>query len=216
MNSWYRMESKEVLELLEVREDRGLSSDEVRVRRERYGINELIDRGMKNPWKILLEQLTGLMIIILIIAAVISLLMGETKDAIAILVIVVLNAILGFSQEYRAEKAMAALKKLSVPKVRVRRGGKVQEVSAQDLVPGDIVLIEAGNAIPADGSLVNSSNLRVQESVLTGESEAVEKSAKAIQSNQPALGDQHNRLFMGTVATYGRGEYVITETGMQT
>jgi P-type Ca2+ transporter type 2C len=216
MNPWFEMESQQVLEALDVKAENGLSSDEALVRRGKYGANELVDRGMKSPWKILLEQFTGLMIIILIIAAVISILLGETTDAIAILVIVILNAVLGFSQEYSAEKAMAALKKLSVPKVRVRRSQKVQEIQAQDLVPGDIVLIEAGNAIPADGSLIFSSNLRVQESVLTGESEAVEKSIKAIKANQPALGDQHNRLFMGTVTTYGRAEMVVTETGMKT
>jgi Ca2+-transporting ATPase len=210
------MENDQIQAVLEVNAQKGLSSEEVRVRKARYGANELIDRGIKNPWKILLEQLTGMMIIILIIAAIISLLLGETKDAIAILVIVVLNAILGFSQEYRAEKAMAALKKLSVPKVRVRRDEKIIEVSAQELVPGDVVLIEAGNAIPADGSLMSSSNLRIQESVLTGESEAVEKSPKIIKGKQSSLGDQHNRLFMGTVATYGRGEFLVTEIGMNT
>ena len=216
MKPWFQMESEQVLDILEVQAYKGLSAEDVQIRRERYGSNELIDRGMKSPWKIILEQLTGLMIIILIIAAIISFLLGETTDALAILVIVVLNAVLGFSQEYRAEKAMAALKKLSVPKVRVRRDQKVQEISAIDLVPGDIVLIEAGNAVPADGSLIVASNLRVQESVLTGESEAVEKDLKAIQAERPALGDQHNRLFMGTVVTYGRGEMVVTETGMQT
>ncbi|MBI9051325.1 MAG: cation-translocating P-type ATPase [Anaerolineaceae bacterium] len=216
MNTWFEKDSQKILEILEVNAHTGLGEEEIRVRKERYGSNELIDRGMKNPWKIILEQLTGLMIIILIIAAAISLLLGETTDAIAILVIVILNAVLGFSQEYRAEKAMAALKKLSVPKVRVRRIGKIMEVSAQELVPGDIVLIEAGNAIPADGSLIQSSNLRIQESVLTGESEAVEKSPKPIQAKQPALGDQTNRLFMGTIATYGRGEMVVSEIGMQT
>ncbi len=216
MNTWYQMEKEQILALLEVESQKGLSNEEVGIRKERYGSNELVDRGIKSPWKILFEQLSGLMIIILIIAAVISMVLGETIDAIAILVIVVLNAILGFSQEYRAEKAMAALKKLSVPRVRVRRAGKVIELPAQELLPGDIVLIEAGNAIPADGSLITSSNLRIQESVLTGESEAVEKSSKVIKTNQSSLGDQHNRLFMGTVATYGRGEYIVTEIGMQT
>jgi Ca2+-transporting ATPase len=216
MNTWFAKDSQEILETLKVDARKGLDEDDILARKERYGSNELIDRGMKSPWKIILEQLTGLMIIILIIAAAISFLLHETTDAIAILVIVVLNAVLGFSQEYRAEKAMAALKKLSVPKVKVRRNGKVTEISAQQLVPGDIVLIEAGNSIPADGSLIQASNLRIQEAVLTGESEAVEKSTKAVQADKPALGDQHNRLFMGTIATYGRGEMVVTEIGMQT
>lgn len=216
MNTWYQMEKEQILALLEVDSQLGLSNEEVGIRKERYGANELVDRGIKSPWKILLDQLTGLMIIILIIAAVISILLGETVDAIAILVIVVLNAVLGFTQEYRAENAMAALKRMAVPKVRVRRAGKVIEVSAQELVPGDIVLLEAGNAIPADGNLISSSNLRIQESVLTGESEAVEKSPQPTIGQQSSLGDQHNRMFMGTVATYGRGEYVVTEIGMKT
>ncbi len=105
---------------------------------------------------------------------------------------------------------------MSVPKVRVRRDGKISEVPAQDLVPGDIITLEAGNAIPADGSLVESANLRVQESILTGESEPVEKSLEPIHKEHPALGDQHNRVFMGTVVTYGRATAIITETGMQT
>jgi Ca2+-transporting ATPase len=216
MSTWHQMEKEQILTLLEVDSQKGLSNEEVRIRKERYGANELVDRGIKSPWKILLDQLSGLMIIILIIAAVISILLGETVDAIAILVIVILNAVLGFTQEYRAENAMAALKKMAVPRVRVRRSDKIVEVSAQELVPGDIVLLEAGNAIPADGNLIFSSNLRVQESVLTGESEPVEKSAPPIVVEQAALGDQHNRLFMGTVATYGRGEYVVTEIGMKT
>ncbi len=164
----------------------------------------------------MLEQLTETMVVILIISAVVTIFLHEYKDAIAILVIVILNSILGFTQEYRAEKAMAALKKMSVPKVRVRRDGHVIEIPAQQLVPGDIIFLEAGNAVPADGSLLESANLRVQESVLTGESEAVEKNIEAIHKENPALGDQHNRVFSGTVVTYGRGTAVITETGMQT
>ena len=166
--------------------------------------------------KSLWEQLTGTMVVILIISAVITFFLREYTDAIAILVIVILNTILGFSQEYRAEQAMAALKKMAVPKVRVRRDGRVTEVRAQELVPGDIVFLEAGNSVPADGNLVENANLRVQESVLTGESEPVEKRLEPINKENPSLGDQHNRLFMGTLATFGRGTVVVTETGMNT
>lgn len=216
MSNWFAKEAPQVVQELESNMETGLSHEEVTSRREQYGKNELEDRGTKSPWKILWEQMTETMVVILIISAVITVFLGEYKDAIAIFVIVILNAILGFTQEYRAEQAMAALKKMSVPKVRVRRNGKTTEVPAQELVPGDIVSLEAGNSVPADGSLVESSNFRVQESILTGESEPVEKSLEPIHKEHPALGDQHNRIFMGTTVTYGRATAVITETGMQT
>lgn len=216
MSSWFTKTVEEVLRENDTNLQQGLSMAEVQQRREKYGRNELVERGTKSPWKILWEQLTETMVVILIISAIVTLFLQEYKDAIAILVIVVLNSILGFTQEYRAEKAMAALKKMSVPKVRVRREGKISEISAQELVPGDIVFLEAGNVIPADGNLVENANLRVQEAVLTGESEAVEKDLEAIQRENPALGDQHNRLFMGTLVTYGRGTQLVTDTGMQT
>lgn len=216
MSQWFAKNVEEVLKESGSDLQQGLSSTEVVKRREQYGSNELVDRGSKSPWKILWEQLTETMVVILIIAAVVTIFLREYKDAIAILVIVVLNSILGFTQEYRAEQAMAALKKMAVPKVRVRREGKVSEIRAQELVPGDIIFLEAGNVIPADGSLVENANLRVQESILTGESEPVEKSLDVIHKENPALGDQHNRLFMGTLVTYGRGTAVITDTGMHT
>ncbi len=216
MKNWYSKNVHDVLQEVGGDLQKGLSSDEVIKSREQYGLNELVDRGTKSPWKILWEQLTGTMVIMLIISAVITFFLNEYKDAIAILVIVILNTILGFSQEYRAEKAMAALKKMAVPKVRVRRDGKVTEIRAQELVPGDIIFLEAGNSVPADGSLVENANLRVQEAVLTGESEPVEKRLEIIQKENPSLGDQHNRLFMGTLVTFGRGTVVVTETGMNT
>jgi P-type Ca2+ transporter type 2C len=216
MNRWFTKTVEEVLQETGSDRTQGLTSQEVVRRQGRYGLNELEDRGTKSPWKILWEQFTETMVVMLIVSAIITLLLQEYKDAIAILVIVVLNSILGFTQEYRAEQAMAALKKMAVPKVRARRDGQVVEIPAQQLVPGDVILLEAGNAIPADGSLLESVNLRVQESVLTGESEPVEKATQAIDKEHPALGDQHNRIFMGTVVTYGRGTAVITETGMQT
>src|SRR5207244_3276486 len=151
-----------------------------------------------------------------IIAAAISLALGDYKDAIAILAIVVLNAVLGFSQEYRAEKAIAALKKLAVPNVKVRRSGHIKEMSARELVPGDIVLLETGNLVPADCRLLETANLRVQEAALTGESEPVEKDRNALSDVDLPLGEQRNMAYMGTVITYGRGEAVVIETGMAT
>ncbi|MDQ3285728.1 MAG: cation-translocating P-type ATPase, partial [Actinomycetota bacterium] len=159
---------------------------------------------------------TSAMIVILIVAAVASALLGDYEDSIAIAVIVVLNAALGFGQEYRAERAMDALKRLSAPIVKVRRNGHVREVSARELVPGDVVLLEAGNLVPADGRLLEGTNLRVQESALTGESEPVEKDPVALEEEDPPLGERANMVYSSTVVTKGRGLYVVTETGMAT
>ena len=162
MNIWYQLIIDDAAKELGTSAAGGLSAAEADLRQKRYGPNELVDRGQKSPWAILWEQMTALMVVILIVAAVASALLGDWKDAIAILTIVVLNAILGFSQEYRAEKAMAALKRMSTPVVRVRRDGQIREISSRDLVPGDVVLLEAGNVVPADLRLVESANLRVQ------------------------------------------------------
>lgn len=216
MSKWHQMSKEDVLIDLGTNLETGLEIEEAHQRQLKYGSNELVDRGVKSPWKILWEQLTGIMVVILIISAAVSLLLHEYTDAIVILIIVVINAILGFTQEYRAEKAMAALKKMAVPHVHVRRDGHLVEIRAQELVPGDIVLLEAGNSIPADGNIIESINLRLQESVLTGESEAVEKNDKVIANENAALGDQRNRAFMGTIVTYGRGTMVVTDTGMNT
>ncbi|NTW43869.1 MAG: HAD-IC family P-type ATPase, partial [Anaerolineaceae bacterium] len=216
MGQWFTKTPKEVLGEVGSDLQQGLSSTEVQIRLQKYGKNELIDRGTKNPWKIVLEQLTDTMVIVLLISALITFFLHEYVDSIVILVIVILNTILGFTQEYRAEQAMAALKKMAVPKVRVRRDSHIIEIQAQDLVPGDILFLEAGNSIPADGSIIEVSNLRIQEAVLTGESEPVEKENLPISKEHPSLGDQKNRVFMGTIVTMGRGTVVITDTGMQT
>lgn len=212
----HRQSVSEAFSALTVSPETGLSPDEAARRLAETGPNELIDRGGKSPWKILLEQLTGIMTVVLIVSAVISLFLSDYEDAIAILAIVILNTLLGFTQEYRAEKAMAALKKMAVPRVKVRRAGRVLEISARELVPGDLVLLETGNLIPADGRLVEAVNLKIQEAVLTGESEAVEKITAPIPQDNLPLGDQRNRAFMGTVVTYGRGTLLITGTGMKT
>ncbi|MEN6409904.1 MAG: cation-translocating P-type ATPase [Anaerolineaceae bacterium] len=216
MSDWYLQESDEVVSALGTRLQTGLD-DAVAVRRlQEVGPNELVDRGGKSPWKILLEQFTGIMTIVLIISAVISIFLGDMAEAIAILAIVVLNTILGFTQEYRAEKAMAALKRMAAPHVRVRRNGHVVEITASELVPGDIVLLDAGSSVPADGRVLEAANLRVQEAVLTGESEPIEKMSGALTGKDLAIGDRRNMVYMGTTVTYGRGQVVITNTGMNT
>jgi Ca2+-transporting ATPase len=216
MTNWFQLDPQQTLQELETDLHSGLSSEEAARRLEQYGRNELIERGAKSPWAILWEQLTGIMVVILIISAVISIILGEYTDAIVIMIIVVLNALLGFTQEYRAEQAMAALKRMAVPRVHVRRDGRLREIPAGEIVPGDVIVLEAGNAIPADSRLIEVANLRVQEAVLTGESDAVEKDIAAIHDENPPLGDRINVVYMGTVATYGRGIAVVTDTGMKT
>lgn len=216
MTNWHQLDLPSVLRELRTDEFSGLSKEEATRRLEQYGRNALAGGGIKSPWLILWEQLTALMMVILIIAGVVSALLGDYKDAIAIGAIVVLNALLGFSQEYRAEKAMAALRKLAVPTVRVRRDGKIEEISAEALAPGDVVLLEAGNLVAADCRIIESADLQTHEAALTGESEPIRKSIGAIEAADAPLGDRHNMAYMGTFITAGRGLGVVTETGMKT
>jgi P-type Ca2+ transporter type 2C len=213
--TWHQLEVNAVLAKLETDATYGLDETVAAERLEQDGANVLVEAGIKNPWLILLEQFTGTMVLVLIVAAAVSIVLGEVTDAIAILVIVVLNAALGFSQEFRAEQAMAALRELSSPTVRLRRGGNLHERPAGDLVAGDIVLLEAGNLVSADGRLLEAANLRIQESSLTGESVPVDKSVPALEAEVLPVGDRSNMVFMGTAVTAGRGLMVVTETGMR-
>ncbi len=215
MSAWHTMTREHALEKLNAVPE-GLSSDEVEERLAQYGSNELEERGLRSPWKVLIGQFTEIMVVVLLIAAGISLAMSHTTDAIVILIIVILNAILGFTQEYRAERAMAALKEMSVPTVRVRRDGQIREVEATSLVPGDIILLEAGDRIPADARVIESVNLRIEEAALTGESVPVSKSEAPFEDEGLPLGDRRNMVFMGTAVTYGRGTALVVETGMET
>ena len=216
MSDWYKLESEDVVQQLNTSLSAGLNTEEANKRLEQYGLNELVEKGAKSPWLILLDQFKDAMVVILFIAALVSLALGEEADVIIIMAIVVLNAVIGFTQEYRAEQAVAALKKLSVPHVKVRRDGRYEEISARKIVPGDVVMLEAGNLVPADGRLLESVNLKVEEAALTGESEAVEKVVEAIDKENITLGDRRNMVYMGTTISYGRGTAVITGTGMET
>ncbi len=216
MSVWYQKSVEEILQQFDSNPHNGLAESQAQQLMQEFGPNELVERGVKNPWLILFDQFKETMVVILIIAAIISAILGDFKDALAILAIIVINAILGFRQEYQAERAMAALKKMAVPSVRVRRDGHVKEISARLLVPGDIILIEAGNTIPADCRILESVNLRVQEAALTGESEPVAKNSAPIPKQDISLADRHNMLFMGTAVAYGRGQAIVTETGMHT
>jgi Ca2+-transporting ATPase len=213
---WHTQSTQEVLSAVNSDAKQGLHSADAYQLLEKVGYNELEERGGKSPFAILWEQFTSTMVLILIAAAVVSAFLGKPLETIAISAIVVLFALLGFVQEYRAERAIAALKQLAVPLVRVIRGGATEQVSARELVPGDVVVLEAGSAIPADLRIIESSNLRVQEAALTGESEAVDKQTNALANDNLPLGDRVNMAYMGTAVTYGRGTGVVVATGMRT
>jgi Ca2+-transporting ATPase len=213
---WHLLETETALERLASDFERGLSSREAERRLLSHGPNLLQERGGTSPWRILWEQFTSTMALILISASLLSFLVGSPKDTITILAIVCLFALLGFFQEYRAERAIRALKRLAAPNVRVRRGGVVVEVPAAALVPGDILLLEAGNLVPADCRVIESYNLKIQEAVLTGESEAVEKDPRPLRGENLALGDRRNLAFSGTTVSYGRGVALVVSTGMAT
>ena len=213
---WYKLPAAQVLAQLGSDQDQGLAGNEAARLLEQAGPNELQEEAQRSRWQILLQQFAGILTILLAIAALVSMVLGDWIEAIAILVIIVLNAFLGYTQEYRAEQSMAALKRMSVPSVRVRRDGQLREVSARDLVPGDVVILETGNVVPADGRVLLSANLRVEEAPLTGESEPVDKDADLVFESDKPLGDRRNMLFSGTLVNYGRGEFVVTATGMKT
>jgi Ca2+-transporting ATPase len=214
---WHLRTIEELLEAFDVEPINGLNAGEVAVRQKKYGPNELVESGLKSPWRILWEQITDVMVLILIGVAAISALVKDILDGIIILAIVVLNAMLGFVQEYRAEQAMVALKRMSAPSVRVWRDGRVAETESRELVPGDVVLLEAGSVIPADMRVIDAANLRVQEASLTGESEPVDKSAVQFQATRHLpIGDRANMLYKGTFVAYGRGTGLVTATGMNT
>jgi Ca2+-transporting ATPase len=217
MPDFYRLNVDEVLAELKVDPKQGLTEAEIVKRQEQYGKNTLPTESGTSLLKLILSQFTDLMVLILIGAAVISFFLGDVKDVFVILIIVILNAMLGTYQEYRAEQALAALSALQVPMVRVRRGGEIHQISAEELVPGDVVLLEEGDRVPADGRLIESINMQIEEAALTGESVPVTKNVASIPGDQPvALGDRTNMAFMGTAVNYGRGELVVTTTGLKT
>lgn len=214
--SWHTLPVKEVYDRLATTELTGLRGSLAKSRLEEQGPNQLIAGEKKTVLSIFLAQFTDMMIWVLIGAAVISGLVGEWTDASIILVVVLLNAILGTVQESKAEAALDALKKMAAPTAQVIRDGVAQEISASQLVQGDLVLLEAGDSIPADLRLVEGASLKVEESALTGESLPVEKTTEPLDQENVPLGDQINLAFMGTAVTYGRGSGVVIATGMST
>ncbi|MFT8470330.1 MAG: HAD-IC family P-type ATPase [Oenococcus sp.] len=215
-NKFYDQSAKDVIKLLSSDKDQGLTAAAAADLLAKYGHNALNEAKRTTLLQKFINQFKDFMIAILAVAAVVAALTGEVVDAIFILLVVVLNAIFGVFQESKAEDAIEALKQMSTPNANVWRDGKVLSVPATDLVVGDIVLLEAGDIIPADLRLIDVSSLKIEEAALTGESVAVEKSAGVLRAKNPGLGDRHNMAFMNTNATYGRATGIVVATGMQT
>ena len=216
MNTFFNQSVEDTARELKVDVSAGLSEKEAQERGEKYGKNRLEGGKEKNIFQMMLEQLKDFLVIILMIAAVISIALGESLEGIIILAIVVLNTILGVYQENKASNALKALKEMASPHAKVLRGGQVIEVASADVVPGDIAILEAGDYIPADLRLTEAVNLKVDEAALTGESVPVEKDAGVVLGEDASLGDRVNCAYMGTVITYGRGKGIITDIGMKT
>nr|WP_278279241.1 HAD-IC family P-type ATPase [Syntrophomonas palmitatica] len=213
--NWYQKTREETLALLATRVDYGLDQAEVKQRQQRFS-NQLQTMTRSNPVKILINQFTDTMVLVLLAATVVSGLIGAMADAVTIMAIVIINAILGFIQEYRAERSLEAIKKLSAPSARVLRQGHKISVPASELVPGDIVFLETGDRVPADIRLLETTGLESDESLLTGESVPVYKEAQQLYDRETSLAEQANMLFMGTSVTRGRGSGVVVNTGMDT
>lgn len=216
MKPFFSLSPADAAKELQVDASSGLTKEEAEKRIEKYGHNRLEGGKEKSLIQMILEQLKDFLVIILMIAAVISIFLGEALEGIIILAIVVLNTFLGVYQENKASNALKALKEMASPHAKVLRGGQIIEVPSSDVVPGDIAILEAGDYVPADLRLIESVNLKIDEAALTGESVPVEKDASAVLAEDASLGDRINCGYMGTVITYGRGRGVITETGMQT
>lgn len=214
--NWHAIGTHEVLAALNTFEEKGLSNDDVESRSKQFGPNELTEAPPTTLLQLLWEQFNNFVVLLLVIAAVISALLGDYIEAAAILAIVILNAGLGIFQERRAEQALAALRKLAAPEAHVIRNGSRQVIPSRELVPGDLVLLETGNYVPADLRLLEAINLRIEEAALTGESVPVQKDAAARLESDIPIGDRKNTAFMGTVVNYGRGKGAVVATGMNT
>ncbi|MBD0364582.1 MAG: cation-translocating P-type ATPase [Flavisolibacter sp.] len=213
--NWHRQSVDEVLSTLQSRHS-GLSASEAEERLKEYGFNQLAEKKKKPAWLLFLAQFKDIMILILMAAAVVSGIVGDIKDAIVILVIVILNAVVGFVQEYRAGKAMDALKKMAASSAKVKREHEVMQIPSSHLVPGDIIMLEAGDVVPADLRLMESHALKIEEASLTGESHAVEKIQDALEEERAALAERTNMAYKSTLVTHGRGMGVTVATGMKT
>ena len=215
-SKWHFMEIGELCRELGINPGSGLTKEEAAGHLKEYGPNVLQEKPARSLLSIFIAQMKEILVLILIVAAVISGILGEWADSIVILIIVVLNAAIGVFQENKAENALKALKDMTKPSAKVLREGKVLQINAEEVVPGDLILLDAGDSVPADARLIESASLRTNESALTGESAPVEKDPAVIKALEVPIGDQKNMLFMGTTITAGRGKAIVVETGMKT
>src|SRR3990172_1170199 len=214
--AWHQLEASEIVQRLATSREQGLSEQEAKARLDKFGYNQLEEAPPISFLAMLWEQFNNFVVWLLAAAALISGVLGEWLEAGAIMAIIVLNAGFGIIQERRAEQALAALRKLAAPDAQVLRGGRRRTVPSGEVVPGDLVFLEAGNYIPADLRLLEAVNLRIEEAALTGESLPVEKTAARLQQEDIPLGDRTNTAFLGTLVSYGRGHGIVVNTGMRT
>jgi Ca2+-transporting ATPase len=215
VSDWYRLDVPAVLERLGTDASRGLSAEEAAKRLRERGPNELKAAARISPWSVLADQFKNILVVVLIVAVVMSAVLGHTVEAVVIGAILLLSVLLGFIQEYRAERAIEALREMAAPTAKVQRDGGQQEIPARELVQGDVLFLGAGDRVPADSRVIEAANLQIEEAALTGESLPVEKTAEALQGDL-GIGDRRNLVFAGTAVTYGRGKAVVVETGMDT
>ncbi|WFR57048.1 cation-translocating P-type ATPase [Anaerocolumna sp. AGMB13025] len=214
---WFSKSTEEIFKELDVNPLTGLTNSEAKARLEKYGMNKLEGKPKKSLLSLFLAQLKDMLIYVLLGAAVITLFIGEYVDAVIIILVVILNAVIGVVQEAKAEKAVEALQQMTTPRSLVRRDGEAKEINSEEVVPGDIIILDAGRYVPADLRLVESANLQIEESALTGESVPTSKDAgKILEDPKTPIGDKVNMAFMSTLATYGRGEGVVVATAMDT
>jgi Ca2+-transporting ATPase len=215
VSDWYRLDVPAVLERLGTDASRGLSAEEAAKRLRERGPNELQAAARISPWTVLAGQFKNILVAVLIAAVVMSAVLGHTVEAVVIGAILLLSVLLGFFQEYRAERAIEALREMAAPTAKVQRDGTQTEIPARELVQGDLLFLGAGDRVPADSRVIEAANLQIEEAALTGESVPVEKITDALEGDL-GVGDRRNLVFAGTAVTYGRGQAVVVETGMDT
>ena len=215
MKPYYQLSGEEVLREVNGSEE-PLTKEQVSENQKKYGPNELTEGKKKTTVQIFLEQYKDFLVIILIIAAIASGFMGDIESAAVIVIVITMNAILGTVQTVKAEASLASLKKLSGPEAKVLRDGVVVPIPSAEVTVGDIIMLEAGDYIPADGRILECASMKVDESALTGESLGVEKTTDVIEQDEVPLGDRINMVYSGSFLTYGRGSFVVTEIGMNT
>ncbi|MBP8707445.1 MAG: calcium-translocating P-type ATPase, PMCA-type [Caldisericia bacterium] len=216
MDLFYKLSGIETAEKLSTNIELGLSEEEAKKRLKKYGPNKISEEKGKSPFSIFISQFQSILIIILIVASIVSFFIGDTVESIAILFVVVLNAILGFVQEYRADQSVKALKELVSPVAKVIRDGKRKEIPQEEVTVGDIVILDSGDKIPADLRIIESARLQIDESILTGESITIDKTDEVIQNEINSIGDMINMAFMGTIVTFGRGKGIVVKIGKDT